>query len=331
MSSQFAVLCADVCFEVCVRAAEGLLSPRWVGVAHRGSKVVSMVIDVGHLRDDGWESMLAAKVVDQRQDESDCSHPDRKSKRTPKGGGGGMREKGAISQAKLLLGRQREKYHSNNSTKGCEEGRSGRRPRQRWGGREVLNKSSIIKVIRHECWNKQIEWHPYYPEHTNFPSLWEEFSQGLVRVWLRFSVGFIGLGLFLRAMPTVTRKYWLDCAMCSTAVQLIYFFFFCLPLLCSRVASTTVQCNDNISVTDRLNKCNAWNNINRAEHFCFVLSALRVSLLHFVSDPPYMCWCVGCMHTHWVFLSADTSVRGLNDAKRSAESTVPQCSLPHCT
>lgn len=58
-----------------------------MGVAHHCSKVVSMVIDVGHLHDDGLEPLLAAKVVDQGQDESDFSHPDRKSKRsTPRVG-----------------------------------------------------------------------------------------------------------------------------------------------------------------------------------------------------------------------------------------------------
>lgn len=78
----------------------------------------------GHLYDDGSEGVLAAKVADQGQGESDCSHPDRKSKRsTPRGGG--VEEKGAISQAKLLLGWRREKYHSNNSTR--EERREGER------------------------------------------------------------------------------------------------------------------------------------------------------------------------------------------------------------
>lgn len=58
------------------------------------------------------------KVVDQGQGKSDCSHPDRKSKRnTPRRWVGGAEEKGAISQAKLLLGWRREKYHSNNGAK----------------------------------------------------------------------------------------------------------------------------------------------------------------------------------------------------------------------
>lgn len=68
----------------------------------------------GHLHDDGSEAVPVTKVTGQGRGESDCSHPDRKSKRsTPRWGGevvvGGVEEKGAISQAKLLLGWRREK------------------------------------------------------------------------------------------------------------------------------------------------------------------------------------------------------------------------------
>lgn len=60
---------------------------------------------------DRW-GFLVAKVVKQGQGVSDCSHPDRKSKRTTMRGGGGQ-----FSEAKLLLGWRGEKYHSNNSTR----------------------------------------------------------------------------------------------------------------------------------------------------------------------------------------------------------------------
>lgn len=93
-----------------------------VGVARRCAKVVSTVMDVGVISMAmGWEEKglgggevaEVAKVVGQGRGESDCSHPDRKSKTsTPRGEAG---EKGAISRAKLLRGWRREKYHSNNS------------------------------------------------------------------------------------------------------------------------------------------------------------------------------------------------------------------------
>lgn len=108
-----------------------------VGVARRCAKVVSMVMDVGVISMAmGWEEKGGGRwggggVVlrwprsrDQGRGESDCSHPDRKSKTsTPRGE---AREKGAISRAKLLRGWRREKYHSNNSI----------RRDQREGGRE---------------------------------------------------------------------------------------------------------------------------------------------------------------------------------------------------
>ena len=65
-----------------------LLSP---GGGRGRAKVVSMVIDVGVISFKDGSSRggrgPAAKVADQGQGESDCSHPDRKSKRsTPSGG-----------------------------------------------------------------------------------------------------------------------------------------------------------------------------------------------------------------------------------------------------
>lgn len=101
---------------------------------------------------------MAAKVADQGQGESDCSHPDRKSKRsTPRGGG--VEEKGAISQAKLLLGCRRE-----NITAITAPGRRGGKEsevveEQKAAGRrrEVPNKSSIISVTKHVRSHKQIE------------------------------------------------------------------------------------------------------------------------------------------------------------------------------
>lgn len=133
-----------------------------MGAAHYCSKVVSMVIDVGHLHDDGLNWMLAAKVAVQGQDKSDCSHPDRKSKRsTPRRG---VVEKGAISQAKLLLGWRREKYHSNNSTAITAAGTRGEEGwRQQEGGGRSQTKNSIMKVIKHVCSHKQTVT-SYYPD-----------------------------------------------------------------------------------------------------------------------------------------------------------------------
>lgn len=99
---------------------------------------------------------MAAKVAYQGQGESDCSHPDRKSKRSTLRR---VEEKGAISQAKLLLGWRREKYHSNNGTR--DEGGKEREVVEELEAagrrREVPNKSLIIKVIKHVCSHKQIE------------------------------------------------------------------------------------------------------------------------------------------------------------------------------
>lgn len=112
-----------------------------VGVARRCAKVVSMVTDVGVIsmamgreEEDGGGVLRWPRSRDQGQGESDCSHPDRKSKTsTPRGE---AREKGAISRAKLLRGWRREKYHSNNSIRRDqrEGGMEGWRDRGREGG-----------------------------------------------------------------------------------------------------------------------------------------------------------------------------------------------------
>lgn len=70
---------------------------------------------------------------------------------------GGAEEKGAISQAKLLLGWRREKYHSNNSTR--DEKREGEGGGGGAGGskKEVPNKSSVTKVVKHVYSHKKIE------------------------------------------------------------------------------------------------------------------------------------------------------------------------------
>lgn len=74
-------------------------------------------------------------------------------------GGGGVEEKGAISQAKLLLGCRRE-----NITAITAPGRRGGKEsevveEQKAAGRrrEVPNKSSIISVTKHVRSHKQIE------------------------------------------------------------------------------------------------------------------------------------------------------------------------------
>lgn len=59
----------------------------------RGAGVISMTTDL--------RGFLVAKVVEQGQGVSDCSHPDRKSKRTTMMGEGGEVQ---FSEAKLLLG-----------------------------------------------------------------------------------------------------------------------------------------------------------------------------------------------------------------------------------
>lgn len=102
---------------------------------------------------------MAAKVADQGQGESDCSHPDRKSKRsTPRGGSrkkvqfhkpnyfwdGGEKNITAITAPGIRGGKEREVVVVE------EQEAAGRR-------REVPNKSSIIKVIKHVCSHKQIE------------------------------------------------------------------------------------------------------------------------------------------------------------------------------
>ena len=71
----------------------------------------------GHLYDDGSEVVLAAKVADQGQGESDCSHPDRKSKRsTPRvgGGGGGGGKKGHFQTPKFFRGGGKKKKQNKN-------------------------------------------------------------------------------------------------------------------------------------------------------------------------------------------------------------------------
>lgn len=70
---------------------------------------------------------------------------------------GGPSRKGAISQAKLLLGWRKEKYHSNNGIKD-----------ERWEGegggggaggsqKEILNKSSLTKVMEHVHSHKKMQ------------------------------------------------------------------------------------------------------------------------------------------------------------------------------
>lgn len=101
---------------------------------------------------------MAAKVADQGQGESDCSHPDRKSKRsTPRGGesrkkvqfhkpnyfwDGGEKNITAITAPGRRGGKESEVVE--------EQKAAGRR-------REVPNKSSIISVTKHVRSHKQIE------------------------------------------------------------------------------------------------------------------------------------------------------------------------------
>ncbi|CAB1453054.1 unnamed protein product [Pleuronectes platessa] len=78
----------------------------------------------GHLHDDGsWiEGVLAAKVVDQGQGKSDCSHPDRKSKRsTPQGGESDLNPHTAAATAgRLSWWRREEEEEEEEEEEGAE-------------------------------------------------------------------------------------------------------------------------------------------------------------------------------------------------------------------
>ncbi len=100
---------------------------------------------------------MATKVADQGQGKSDCSNPDRKSKRSSLRGGrgkrcnftsqitSGMEERKkitAITAPRMRGVKEREVVE--------EQEAAGRR-------REVPNKSTIIKAIKHACLHKPIE------------------------------------------------------------------------------------------------------------------------------------------------------------------------------
>ena len=106
---------------------------------------------------------MATKVVDQGQGKSDCSHPDRKSKRsTPRGEvRGGSRKKVQFHKPNYFWDGGEK-----NITAITAPGKRGGKEsevvgRQQEGGRrrEVPNKrsSSIIKVIKHVCSHKQTD------------------------------------------------------------------------------------------------------------------------------------------------------------------------------
>lgn len=143
---------------VCVYRRKWLVWGLRMGVARRCAKVVSMVIDVGS---SPWRWIGGGS----RRPRSRTKDKARVIAATQTGNRrgalqGGAEEKGAISQAKLLLGWRREKYHSNNSTR--DERREGEGGGGGAGGskKEVPNKSSVTKVIKHVYSHKKIEWQP---------------------------------------------------------------------------------------------------------------------------------------------------------------------------
>lgn len=105
----------------------------------------------GELSGGGGVVLRWPRSRDQGRGESDCSHPDRKSKTsTPRGE---AREKGAISRAKLLQGWRREKYHSNNSIRRDQREGGRERGREFWaeGQRAAARKTrdTLSKVGTH--------------------------------------------------------------------------------------------------------------------------------------------------------------------------------------
>lgn len=186
------LMCVCVCVYrqqwICWVLRVGCGPPSFRGCFH-GDRcwVISMTMD---------GSRCWPKVVDQGQGKSDCSHPDRKSKRnTPRRWVGGAEEKGAISQAKLLLGWRREKYHSNNGAK--DDRRNGEGGGV--GGREKEGgpkQSSIIKVFKRVCLAKQIERHPITWAPQKLPISERNFQKYLSEFGSEFICGLSSLVYF---------------------------------------------------------------------------------------------------------------------------------------